>query len=148
MICYALACDAGHGFDSWFRSSDDFDMQTARGLVNCPHCGSAHVLKQIMAPRLARTDRNEPAALAEATPVALVNEKAQALRAMVAEFRKQLATNSEDVGGRFAEEARKIHYGEREARTIHGQATGEEAKALAEEGVGFLPLPVLPEERN
>ena len=148
MIRYALACDAGHGFDSWFRSSDDFDMQAQRGLVSCPHCGSAQVLKQIMAPRLARTDRDEPAAPSEAAPVALVDEKAQALRAMVAEFRKHLAANSEDVGGRFAEEARKIHYGECEARTIHGQATGEEAKALAEEGVGFLPLPVLPDERN
>ena len=152
MICYALACEAGHGFESWFRSSDDFDAQAKRGLVACPVCNSVKVQKQVMAPRLARTDRAEvpeaPAIADEAAPVALVDDKARALRALIGEFRKQLAANSEDVGSAFAEEARKIHYGESEERSIHGQATAKEAQALAEEGVGFLPLPMLPDERN
>lgn len=146
MIRYALACDNGHDFDSWFRSSDDYAAQAKRGLIACPVCHSPRVEKQIMAPQVARTDREE--APAAPGPVALIDEAAQEMRRKIAELRAHLDANSENVGARFAEEARKIHYGEREARTIHGRASGEDAKALIEEGIPFLPLPPLPDERN
>lgn len=151
MIRYALACEAGHGFDSWFRSSEDFDAQDKRGLVSCPMCGSAKIAKQIMAPQVARKDRD--AVIVAAPPetgqnVALVDPEAQALRQKIAELRAQLFANSEDVGQKFADEARKIHYGESEQRTIHGQASSDDARALIEEGIDFMPVPMLPDERN
>jgi len=145
MIRYALACEAGHGFDSWFRSSEDFDGQMARGLVSCPVCQSQRIAKQIMAPQVARTDREEPRA---ELPAPLVSPQEQDLRQKLAELKAHLAEHSEDVGLKFAEEARKIHYGESESRSIHGQASGEDARALLDEGVPFLPLPILPDERN
>lgn len=148
MIRYALACDNGHEFDSWFRSSDDYAAQAKRGLIACPACNSPRVEKQIMAPQVARTDREEAPAPAAPGPVALIDEAAQEMRRNIAELRAHLDAHSENVGAKFAEEARKIHYGEREARTIHGQASGEDAKALIEEGIPFLPLPSLPDERN
>ena len=144
MIRYALACEAGHGFESWFRSSDDFDAQVARGLVACPACGSLTVAKQVMAPQVARTDKDEAA---PPLPV-LVSPEEQALRQRIAELHQHLKAHSEDVGQRLAEEARKIHYGDSDARTIHGQASLDDARALVEEGVPFLPLPALPDERN
>lgn len=144
MIRYALACDSGHDFESWFRSSDDYDAQSARGLVSCPACGSSRIAKQVMAPQVARTD----AAAQDQQPVALVDPRAEALRTMLREMHRFLAQNSEDVGQRFADEARKIHYGESDERLIHGQTTGEEAHALIEEGIPVMPLPVLPDERN
>jgi hypothetical protein len=153
VIKYALACDKAHEFESWFPSSDSFDTQQARGLVACPVCGSTKVGKVIMAPQVARRDRapepvaNVPAPAAP-QPVAVVSEAEQELRAKIREFRDQLLAKSESVGDRFAEEARKIHYGETEHRTIHGQATPEEARELIEEGVEFHPIPVLPDERN
>ncbi|QCK84827.1 DUF1178 family protein [Phreatobacter aquaticus] len=155
MIKYALACDKAHEFESWFPSSDSFDAQQTRGLVACPVCGSTKVAKVIMAPQVARRDRrpepisNAPVPAPQAPqPVAIVSEAEQELRAKIREFRDQLLAKSESVGDRFAEEARKIHYGETEHRTIHGQATPEEARELIEEGVEFHPIPVLPDERN
>lgn len=145
MIRYALACPQGHAFESWFRSSGDFDAQEKGRLISCPVCGAADVTKQIMAPQVARTDL---APEASAPAMALMDEPAQQMRAMIAELHRQLATSSEDVGTKFAEEARKIHYGETDERAIHGHATGEEAQALAEEGISFLPVPSLPDERN
>ena len=149
MIRYALACDNGHDFESWFRSSDDFAAQDKRGLVACPYCNTSQVKKQIMAPQVARKDRADTAAdPAPAGDVALLDNAAGDLRRKIAELRAYLDANSENVGPKFAEEARKIHYGEVEARSIHGQTSSEDAKALIEEGVTFLPLPVLPDERN
>lgn len=147
MIRYALVCDRGHGFESWFRASDDYEAQQAAGLVGCPACGSTRIDKQVMAPQIARTDRTEPAAAQDA-PVALIDERAQEMRSRIAELKNFLDRHSENVGPRFAEEARKIHYGDSDERTIHGQASREETEALVEEGIGFLPLPVLPEDRN
>ena len=151
MIRYALACEAGHDFESWFRSSDEFEAQDARGLVSCPVCGSARVQKQIMAPQVARTDHERSAASAAPAPagdVALINPEAQELRQKIAELRAHLIANSEDVGEKFADEARKMHYGDAEERSIYGKATGEDAKALIDEGIGILPIPGLPDERN
>lgn len=157
MIRYALACQNGHDFESWFRGSEDFDRQNARGLVNCPVCGSASVAKQLMAPSVARTDRgrtiDQTGVAVTETPapeagVALLSEREAQLRAMLRAVREQVVANSEDVGKRFAEEARKIHYGESEQRSIFGEASPEDARALNEEGIEFHPLPVVPDDRN
>lgn len=158
MIRYALACDHGHDFESWFPSSASFDAQAARGLVSCPVCGSSKVGKTLMAPQVARKDRAEPAsapmppaeaAPAEATgPVAMLSPQDQELRAKLKALRDHLIAQSDPVGDRFADEARKMHFGEIEHRTIHGVATPEEARSLMEDGVPFHPLPALPDERN
>ncbi|MCA0422045.1 MAG: DUF1178 family protein [Proteobacteria bacterium] len=144
MIRYALACDSAHAFESWFRSSDDYEAQVARSLVSCPVCGSVQITKQVMAPQVARTDAEMPPA---ETP-ALMDQRATAIRRMIGDLHRYLAENSEDVGPRFADEARKIHYGESEERVIHGKTTGKEAEALVEEGISILPLPALPDERS
>jgi hypothetical protein len=154
MIKYALQCDKGHSFESWFPSSISFDTQAKRGLVDCPVCGSSRVEKQIMAPSVrskgpAAPDIEIATPAAEPDqPVALMGEHAQKLRAMMRELHAHVTANTEDVGAKFADEARKIHYGETEERAIRGRATAEEAEALHDEGIGFMPLPTLPEERN
>jgi hypothetical protein len=158
MIRYALVCEAGHEFESWFPGALAYDEQVRRGLVTCPICNSARVTKAIMAPNVARKDRGARAETqgetqADAvgpTPqqVALIDEKMQALRAMMREMRAKILEQTTDVGAAFPEEARKIHDGETEARPIRGEASWEEAQALADEGIDFLPLPSLPEDRN
>ncbi len=162
MIRYALACDQGHGFDSWFRDGAAFDAQVARGLVTCPACGSANVGKSLMAPALARKGRADAGAMPDdvatpapqaprpspAGPVALVSEKDRELRAAVKALRTFLDSHTDDVGKGFADEARRMHAGEIDHRAIRGEATGEEARALLDEGIAVHPLPVLPEERN
>ena len=162
MIRYALICQQGHEFESWFQDSTAYDKQAKRGLVSCPHCGSAKVEKAIMAPRLSATAKKRsktieaPAAASEATPaptpapapVAMISPQEQQIRAKLKELRDHLTKNAENVGGKFPEEARKMHYGEKEHRSIYGEASPQEAKELLEEGVELHPLPVLPEERN
>ena len=165
MIRYALACDKAHAFESWFPSSSAYDAQRAQGLLTCPLCGSAEVEKQIMAPSVARTNRAPsaptPAVSAEAQPapepqsetappqpVAILSEREQALRTMLKAFREHVTRNADYVGSGFAEEARKMHYGEVEHRSIYGEADPLEAKALFEEGIEFHPLPIVPDERN
>ena len=163
MIRYALSCDKGHGFESWFADSAAFDKQAKRGLVACPHCGSVKVEKAIMSPRLAGArkrkahappaeamppDAASPAAAPAAGPVAIVSPQEQEFRAKLKELREHLTKNSDDVGQQFPEEARKMHYGEIEHRSIYGVATPDDAQELAEEGIEFHPLPILPDERN
>jgi hypothetical protein len=159
MIKYALVCEAGHDFESWFADSAAFDKQAKRKLVSCPHCGSTKVEKAIMAPRLANTKKRgmravEMPAPAEApevaapAPVAMISPQEQEFRTKLKELREHLTKNASDVGAKFPEEARKMHYGETEHRSIYGVASPEEAKELAEEGIEFHPLPVLPDERN
>ena len=152
MIRYALTCSDGHAFEAWFRSAEDFDRQQERGMLSCPTCGDGRVSKALMAPAVV----SRPAAAeAEAMPVAALPppqapvppQMQEAIRRL-RELKAQLLANAEDVGKGFAEEARRIHYGEAPARAVHGQASADEARALLEEGVGILPLPVLPEERN
>ncbi|AWN36357.1 DUF1178 family protein [Methylobacterium radiodurans] len=150
MIRYALVCEAGHEFESWFPSSDSYDDQAARGLVACPVCDTTKVGKALMAPRLARTDQL-PAPVPQPTSTAtvpLISEPERQVRAMLRAFRAHVVANSEAVGPRFAEEARKIHYGESEERSIHGQASPEEARALIEEGISVAALPIVPDDRN
>jgi hypothetical protein len=159
MIKYALVCDKGHDFESWFADSAAFDKQAKRKLVACPLCNSTKVEKAIMAPRLATSKQRKgevslpvpeaPAGLPEApAPVAMISPQEQEFRSKLRELRDHLTKNAENVGGKFPEQARKMHYGEIEHRSIFGVASPEEAKELAEEGVEFHPIPVLPDERN
>ncbi len=156
MIRYALACDQGHAFESWFPSGAAYEEQAQRGLVSCPACGSAKVGKQLMAPSIARRDREaaqvpalaEPPPAADTAPVALLSERERQLRAMLREIRDHVTKNAEHVGARFVEEARKMHYGETEHRSIYGEASLDEARALLEEGVDVQPLPMIADDRN
>ena len=158
MIRYNLVCGRAHEFESWFASSAAYDKQAKRGLVACPACGSTNVEKAIMAPRLARADKPidvpeapaaPPAAAPEPpAPVAMISPQERELRTKLKELRDHLTKNAENVGRKFPEAARKMHYGEIEHRSIYGEASPQEAKELHEEGIEFHPLPVLPDERN
>jgi hypothetical protein len=160
MIRYALICRQGHEFESWFQDSAAYDKQAKRGLVSCPHCGSAKVEKAIRAPRLSATAKKrskaieapetapEAAPAPAPAPVAMISPQEQEIRAKLKEFRDHLTKNADNVGAKFPEEARKMHYGEIEHRSIYGVASPEEAKELSEEGIEFHPLPSLPDERN
>jgi len=168
MIRYALNCDQGHAFESWFANSAAFDKQAKRGLVTCPVCGSAKVEKAIMAPRFAANlgrPTAEPGpsvpsslnptpppapmpAIPPKTPVAMMPAAERELRHKLKELRDHITKNAHYVGPRFPEEARKIHYGETEHRSIYGEASPEEAKQMHDEGIEFHPLPILPEDKN
>ena len=159
MILYRLACAREHAFESWFRDSAAYDGQRAAGLVTCPVCGSPDVDKALMAPALGRGARRqeaEPAAVEAAPvpaapasqPVALMSEKEQQLRAMIRAVRAHVEAHSDYVGEDFATLARRMHEGEEEARAIHGEANADEVRALIEDEIEILPLPVLPDDRN
>jgi hypothetical protein len=152
LIKYALACEAGHGFESWFRSSADYDAQRKKNLVACPMCGSLTVEKQIMRPSVARTDkataRKEAPAPAEKAPVAMMSPQEQEFRKKLKELREHVTKNADYVGEKFPELARQMHYEEIEHRSIYGEAKPEEVRELLDEGVEVQPLPVLPEDRN
>jgi hypothetical protein len=141
LIRFDLACDHGHEFDGWFRSSDDFEKQKKRGLIDCPECGSQKVDKALMAPAVSTGRKREKMALAMNAEQRRVMKEMKALS-------EKLRENSDYVGDKFAEEARKIHFGETEARGIYGEATADEAKGLVEDGVPFMPIPVFPEDQN
>jgi len=159
MIRYALHCEHDHTFESWFQDSSAYDTQVKRKLVSCPVCNSVKIEKAIMAPRIVGKkgrERAEPAAPAAAPaapeaaagPTPLVMAQERELRAKLKELRDHIVKNADNVGERFPNEARKMHYGEIEHRPIYGEASPEEAKSLIEEGVEVSPLPVLPEDRN
>ena len=155
MIRYTLSCERGHEFESWFQNSAAYDKQAKRGLVTCPLCNSAKVEKAIMAPRLARTDVAEPTpppaaqpATPAKNPVAMMSPPERELRQKLKELRDHVTKNATNVGAKFPEEARKIHYGETEHRSIYGEASPDEAKELHDEGIEFHPLPFLPDDRN
>ena len=146
MIKYALACEQAHEFESWFPSSEAFETQRKRGFVTCPYCNSARVEKQIMAPSVARKDKVPEAPAPQ--PVAVLSEREQEIRVALRALREHVMKNAENVGKGFVEEARKMHYGEAEERSIYGEADLAEARALLEEGIEVLPLPVAPDDRN
>jgi hypothetical protein len=172
MIRYALACEKGHSFESWFQNSAAYDKQAKRALVSCPICGSAKVEKAIMAPNLtpnlapslasgsatAAAAPQEPPGPSPApptpassppkNPVAMMSPPERELRQKLKELRDHITKNASYVGPRFPEEARKIHYGETEHRSIYGEASPEQAKELHDEGIEFLPLPILPDDKN
>lgn len=149
MICYALKCGAGHEFDAWFSSGDSFDEQTEAEAILCPECGRADVVKAPMAPAVLRGRSKSPQREAELAPCETQTaEPVEQAYAFVTGFREHLKATADDVGDKFAEEARKMHHGETEERSIYGKATVDEAKALIEEGIPALPLPKLPEDHN
>jgi hypothetical protein len=159
MIRYSLRCERGHAFESWFQSSAAYESQEKRRLVSCPSCGSDKVERAIMAPQIVSKKGREitapapaePAAPAEATtsestPLLMAQERE--LRAKLKELRDHITKNADNVGERFPNEARKMHYGDIEHRPIYGEASPDEARALIDEGVEVSPLPVLPDDRN
>lgn len=160
MIRYRLECDRGDQFEAWFRSSDDYDAQAAAGEIACPECGSISVHKTLMAPSVQTSRRRSkrpaepppaPPAAAPEAPTQFVAGADPALSDAIEAIRRitrHVRANAEDVGRRFPEEARKIHYNEAPARNIIGEANAEEAAELAEEGIAFHPLPALPEDMN
>jgi hypothetical protein len=160
MIHYNLRCEKGHAFESWFQSSSAYESQEKRKLVSCPICGSVKVERAIMAPQIVskrgRKDRDEsaPVPVAATTdvtaagPTPLLMAQERELRAKLRELRDHIVKNADNVGERFPNEARKMHYGDIEHRPIYGEASPEEARSLVEEGVEVSPLPVLPDDRN
>ena len=145
-----LQCRQGHAFEGWFASQEDYASQRERGLLTCPVCNDAEVSKKLSAPRLNLGRNAEPAAPAPDAPQVPATAPAaqampalpQALQAAMLKMVRHVMANTEDVGTRFAEEARKIHYGEADNRNIRGQASREETEALLDEGIDILPLPV------
>jgi hypothetical protein len=165
MIRYALNCEQGHTFESWFQNSAAYDKQAKRGLVACPLCSSTKVEKAIMAPRLSRPDAETslgvpmppvphvpvpqlPVPVPANAALAVMSPPERELRKKLKELREHITKNADYVGARFPEQARKIHYGEVEHRSIYGEASPDEAKELHEEGIEFHPLPILPDEFN
>jgi hypothetical protein len=157
MIHYNLRCARGHAFESWFQSSKAYEQQEKRKLVSCPVCGSAKVERGIMAPQIVSKkgrDIVEPAPAAAipttAAPASapLLMAQEREVRAKLRELRDHILSNSDDVGERFPNEARKMHYGDIEHRPIYGEASPDEARALMEEGVEVSTLPLLPDDRN
>ncbi|MFK8249980.1 DUF1178 family protein [Ancylobacter terrae] len=167
MIRYTLNCAKGHDFESWFRDSAAYDAQRARKLVACPACGSTEVEKAIMAPSIRPSERvaavpaeagaavpgpsaSGPSAVGPATaqPVALMSEREQALRAMIRAVREHVTSHADYVGEDFATLARQMHEGDVEHRSIYGEASAEEIRALIEDEIEIHPLPALPDERN
>ena len=155
MIRYNLRCDGDHAFESWFQSSDAYDSQIKRKLVSCPHCGSVKVEKAIMAPRIGRKgSRTQDAAVqpqaqqpAESASLVMAPQEAE-LRSKLKELRDHIVKTADNVGGSFPEEARAMHYGDKEHRPIYGEASLDEARALIDEGIDVAPIPVLPGDRN
>ena len=163
MIRYALTCDKGHAFESWFQNSAAYDTQVKRRLVSCPDVrlhqdrkddhGAAGIGSEkrgdAPAPQTSTEPPPSPAATPEApAPVAMVSPQEREFRKKLKELRDHLTKNADYVGQKFPEEARKMHYGEIEHRSIFGEASPDQAKELHEEGIEFHPLPVLPDERN
>jgi len=142
LIKYTLSCDNAHSFEGWFSSGADFDRQAELGLVSCPVCGSATVGKELMAPSVSTARKKDE------TKVLMMDQARKEAVAKIRELVTSIRENAEDVGAKFPEEARKIHYGEAEQRGLIGQATVDEAKALLEEGIEIAALPVLPDDVN
>ena len=176
MIRYSLSCHKGHSFEAWFAGSDAYEEQNEAGLIPCPVCGSSDVSKALMTPSVS-TSKRKQAQVQEpersggqdhdqvlgqpqeqthetgpeqgsAVPVASPQSLPPEALALMREIRDKVTANAEYVGTEFAEEARKIHYGEREKGGIYGEAGIEDVKSLHEEGIDVVPLPVLPEDRN
>jgi len=144
MICFTLACDKGHSFESWFASNDKFEALQKGGHVTCPECNSSSVAKELMAPPV-RASRNAKKTI-QTQPMAASPDPdvAEAIKAI----RDHVEKNSDYVGDDFAKEARAMHEGDSPQRSIHGQARPEEARKLIEDGVPALPLPFVPRQKT
>ncbi len=137
MIAYNLSCSRGHEFEGWFKDSASFDTQENEGALVCPLCGDLKIRKAIMAPSVVKTNAS-----------VLAKTDAETVRQYAAGLRSYIRENAEYVGPRFADEARKIHYGEVDERHIYGESTTSEAKELIDEGIEIAPFPIEPEEMN
>lgn len=137
MIKYMLKCDLGHEFEGWFRDSKDYDQQEKKHLLECPQCGNQNIEKALMAPSIARKGAVSVSSAAEEKMARIREDYNQSAR----KAKEYVEKNFDNVGDRFPEEARKIHYGETSERNIYGQATGQEVKELHEEGVTVTPIP-------
>ncbi len=159
MILYRLRCAKGHEFDSWFKDGKTYERQEKRSLIGCPACGNAKITRAPMAPRIGKGGQGRgesveapveapaqtaPAPAPDPQMAALAQAMPREMRETLLKLREQVEKNLEPVGEKFAEEARKIHYGESDKRGIYGQTTDEEAEALAEEGIEFGRLPWIP----
>jgi hypothetical protein len=167
MILYRLRCSEGHEFESWFKDSKTYERQEKKSLIGCPVCGAAKVERALMAPRLGRSGKgkggqDQPIEAQAGGPVpaprsmpdgptpeqqqmaALARHMPKELREALLKVREHVEKSCDHVGDKFADEARKIHYGESEKRGIYGQTSEEEAEALAEEGIEFGRLPWIP----
>ena len=136
---FNLRCAQQHTFEGWFSSGEDFDLQQARKLIGCPICNSTEVVKAPSAPYIGGNASEPSAAVAVKQPAAMPTP-AQ-LQAMIVKMAREIAANTEDVGERFAEEARRIHYQEAPERGIRGLASKDEAQSLEDEGISVVPLP-------
>ncbi|MFD1199103.1 DUF1178 family protein [Brucella gallinifaecis] len=141
MIRFSLHCDHGHEFEGWFRDNADFDRQAEHKLVACPVCDSQEIQKSLMAPAVSTSRSKEQVA------IAMDQAQKQVLEQM-RELSRKIRENADYVGDQFAEEARKIHFGETEARGIYGEASKEDVHSLIEDGIDLMPLPVFPEDKN
>jgi hypothetical protein len=141
VITYSLICANDHKFDAWFRNAGAYEDQHKRGIIECPVCSSGSVGKALMAPSLSRAGSDK-------VSLSIGHPQHQQLRDAMVALRNKVTSEADYVGDRFAEEARKIHFKEVDARGIYGEATREEVAGLVEDGVDFMPLPVLPEEHN
>ncbi|ANG97958.1 DUF1178 family protein [Brucella pseudogrignonensis] len=141
MIRFSLHCDHGHEFEGWFRDNADFDRQSERKLVSCPVCNSPEIQKSLMAPAVSTSRSKEQVAIA-------MGEAQKQMLEQMRELSRKVRENADYVGDQFAEEARKIHFGETEARGIYGEASKEDVHSLIEDGVDVMPLPVFPEDKN
>ena len=154
MISFTLKCRHGHEFEGLFGSSADYDDQQSRGLVTCPFCDSSEISKSLMTPQLPRKGNQKSAPvqvqskqeMSAHLPQGINPDHVAALYSQMREMQNKIVAECDDVGDRFAEEARKIHYGETEERGIYGQTSKEEAEALAEEGIEAVAMPWLPPE--
>jgi len=145
VIVLDMECEHAHQFEGWFASSEAFEAQREKGMINCPICGSQKILRRPSAPHVARlTSSPDRKPEASSKPVQM---PAQALGKLLETLRQE-ADKMENVGTRFAEEARKIHYGEARERPIRGQTSIREAADLIEEGINILPLPQKKEDLN
>ena len=143
---FTLQCENDHQFEAWFRSNEDYEVQAKRGFIECPHCGSIQVAKALMAPKVA-TGRSKDArkqAVMVAAGQAMQREMMEKMR----EVTRHVKANADDVGDKFPQEARKMHYGETDAKPIYGKASADEVESLVDEGVEIMPLPDLPEDMN
>ena len=131
MIRFSLRCASGHEFEAWFRNGEGYDAQQQAGEIGCPECGDTQVEKALMAPSIGRSRDNAPISPAQ-------------LRAALVELRRQVENGCDYVGPQFAEEARRIHYGEADPRGIYGEASADESRELAEEGINFGRIPWVP----
>lgn len=141
MIQYSLICESDHKFDAWFRNADAYDEQHKKGIVTCPACGSEKISKALMAPAVPRKS-------SEKVAMSIGHPQQNELRAAMKALRDKVIAEADYVGDKFADEARKIHDNEAEARGIYGEATHEEAASLIEEGIDVMPLPNMPEDHN